>query len=183
VTATAPELRIGVSELRRRPGNRRHVERSLPLGGTSISTAAVPDGAEATVEVTLESLSDGVTATGTVSVSWTGPCRRCLEDTDGVVVAEIHEVFTERPLGGETLALDGDTLDLGPVVRDAVVLHLPLAPLCREDCPGPAPDEFPVATAGDDVAPVDPRWSALAELQLDPEPPGPLDPGTAGPVE
>ena len=33
-------------------------------------------------------------------------------------------------------SLDGDLLDLEPVLRDALVLALPLAPLCRQDCPG-----------------------------------------------
>jgi len=32
--------------------------------------------------------------------------------------------------------LDGDLLDLEPALRDALVLELPLAPLCAEDCPG-----------------------------------------------
>ena len=36
----------------------------------------------------------------------------------------------------EELSLDGDLLDLEPVLRDAVVLALPMSPLCREDCPG-----------------------------------------------
>jgi uncharacterized protein len=183
VTGSAPELRIGVSELRRRPGNRRRIEREVPLDGTAISTASVPDGAPAHVDVVLESLTDGVTVAGSVQVAWVGPCRRCLEDTDGTVVAEIHEVFTYNPIGGETLALDGDTLDLGPVVRDAVVLNLPLAPLCREDCPGPAPELFPVVTATDAPPPVDPRWSALAELHLEGDEDDPFDPEGPDPVE
>ena len=33
----------------------------------------------------------------------------------------------------------GDLLDLEPVLRDAVVLDLPLAPVCRDDCPGLCP--------------------------------------------
>ncbi len=32
--------------------------------------------------------------------------------------------------------LDGDLLDLEPALRDALVLELPLAPLCADDCPG-----------------------------------------------
>lgn len=175
MTAPAPELRIGVSELRRRPGNRRRIERHVPLGGTSISTAAVPEGAEGEVDLMLESLTDGLTVTGVVRVSWSGPCRRCLDETSGTVEAEIHEIFSDHPVGGDLLALQGDTLDLGPVVRDAVVLALPLAPLCREDCPGPDPDNFPVATADQDVPPTDPRWSALAELRFDPEGSDPLE--------
>jgi uncharacterized protein len=175
VTSTVPGLRIGVSDLRRHPGERRRIERSLPLDGVAISTARVPDGAEGTLDVVLESLSDGVTVNGVVRVPWVGPCRRCLEETGGTAEAEVHEVFSDHPVDGELLPFDGDAVDLGPVVHDAVVLALPLAPLCREDCPGPDPEHFPVATADSAPPPVDPRWSALAELRFDPEGTDPLE--------
>ena len=59
-----------------------------------------------------------------------------------------------------------DAVELGPVVHDAAVLALPVAPLCREDCPGPDPEQFPVRTEDGDEGPVeDPRWAALRELQ------------------
>jgi uncharacterized protein len=62
--------------------------------------------------------------------------------------------------------LEGDLLDLEPTVRDAVVLQLPLAPVCREDCPGLC------STCGARLAEdpehshdeVDPRWAALTAL-------------------
>lgn len=178
---TVPELRIGVAELRRRPGNRSEVQRSVPLAGVAVSSAAVPDGAEARVDLTLEALSDGVTARGRIEVPWEGECRRCLETTSGTLVAEVHEVFKDRADEGETLPLDGDSLELGQVVHDAVVLALPLAPLCRPDCPGPDPEQFPVAAAaadGGDGESVDeaerprgdPRWAALDELRFDSDP-------------
>ena len=48
------------------------------------------------------------------------------------------------PAGGtdrdeEAYPLAGDELDLEPLARDAVLLELPLAPLCAEDCPGLCP--------------------------------------------
>ncbi len=54
--------------------------------------------------------------------------------------------------------------DLEPALRDAVVLALPLAPLCTDDCPG-----LCVECGGRraDLAPdhghetLDPRWAAL----------------------
>ena len=64
--------------------------------------------------------------------------------------------------------LDGDLLDLEPVLRDAVVLALPMSPLCLQDCPGlcvecgvPLADTGP--GHGHDEAP-DPRWAALEQL-------------------
>src|SRR5579859_2013342 len=68
----------------------------------------------------------------------------------------------------EDLYLDGDLLNLEPVLRDAVVLVLPMSPLCREDCPGLCVEcGVPLAEAGpghrhDDAA--DPRWAALKQL-------------------
>ena len=49
-----------------------------------------------------------------------------------------------RPGGGtdgdeEAYPLTGDELDLEPLARDAVLLELPLAPLCSEDCRGLCP--------------------------------------------
>lgn len=166
-----PPLRIGVSEVRRRPGNRQHVEREVQIGEIAISTASVPPPGEALLDVVMESLSDGVTVTGVLRVPWQGDCRRCLEPTSGTVETEIAEVFKDRADEGDTYGIDGDAVDLGPAVHDAAVLALPLAPLCREDCPGPDPEEFPVITAAeDDEAPADPRWAALAELRFDSDP-------------
>ncbi len=70
--------------------------------------------------------------------------------------------------------LDGDLLDLEPVLRDAVVLALPMSPLCRDDCPGLCVEcGVPLAEAGPDHQhdeAADPRWAALK--QLDPDHPG-----------
>jgi uncharacterized metal-binding protein YceD (DUF177 family) len=60
-----------------------------------------------------------------------------------------------------------DYIDLEPLLRDAVVLALPLAPVCRDDCPGLCPD---CGARLADVEPdhgheqVDPRWAALRAI-------------------
>jgi uncharacterized protein len=165
---SVPNLRVGVSDLRKHPGSRRRIERGIPLGCLSVTGSAVPAEGVAAVDVTIESLSDGVTVTGEVHFPWEGPCRRCLEPTSGEGVVTVREVFKDQPEGEDLLPLEGDTVDLGAAVHDAVVLGLPMAPLCSEDCPGPAPEEFPVVTAGDEsAAPTDPRWAALSELRFD----------------
>ena len=164
-------LRLGIAELRRRPGNRYVVQRQVPVGEIATSTASIPAPHEVEVDLVLESLSDGLTVSGTISVPWEGECRRCLEPTHGVATAEVLEVFKDRPDEGDTHAIDGDHVDLGPVVHDLSVMALPLAPLCREDCAGPAPSEFPVATGSDPAEPpADPRWAALSELRFDSDP-------------
>jgi uncharacterized protein len=169
---THPVLRIGVMELRRRPGTQRDVHVAATLPGLHITGARVPDDAELVVDATLESIEGGaVTVSGTVTVPWRAECRRCLDDIAGEVTVDLSEVFEVRPVDGETYPIEGDEVDLEPVVRDAALLHLPLAPLCRPDCAGPAPDAFPAIPEGDgseDAEPArDPRWAALDELKFD----------------
>jgi uncharacterized protein len=72
--------------------------------------------------------------------------------------------------------LDGDLLDLEPALRDAVVLALPMSPLCRDDCPGLCVEcGAPLAEAGPghrhENQP-DPRWAGLQQLddQVTPQP-------------
>ena len=186
-------LVVGVAELQRQPGVRRELERDAVLSGLAVAGSAVPEGAPVVVDLVLESLSDGtLTATGEVRAPFVGECRRCLAPVEGEVSAPVREVFEARPTEGETYRLDGDHVDLEPLARDAVLLALPLAPLCRPDCPGPDPEAFPVAvgegpssaddvadTDGDGPAPRDPRWAALDALRLDgdaePDPDGDPD--------
>ena len=57
-----------------------------------------------------------------------------------------------------------------PTFRDAVVLALPLSPLCREDCPGLCAEcGAKLADAGPGHGhsdKLDPRWGALAKLEI-----------------
>ncbi|MCU1353668.1 MAG: hypothetical protein JWM05_2877 [Acidimicrobiales bacterium] len=167
-----PTLIEHVAELRRRLGNQREVHRQLEGAGLALSTARVPDGAEVLLDGMLEAIPNGVVLTGTVRVPWVGECRRCLTETRGEAVSDLREIFDVNPVDGETWPLRGDEIDLGPVLRDTVLLTLPLAPLCSEDCLGPAPDAFPAAPAADaepaeDAEPRrDPRWAALDDLDL-----------------
>lgn len=170
--ATGP-LVLGVTDLRRQPGLRRRVERADVLRDLGISTAVVPEGAEVSVDLELEAVSNGIVATGTVRAPWVGECRRCLRTVEGMSEARVQEIFETDPTEGETYPLGNEVVDLEPMVRDAVLLALPLAPLCGDDCRGPAPETFPTGPAGsgegEDETPVDPRWAALADLDFDPD--------------
>jgi uncharacterized protein len=68
----------------------------------------------------------------------------------------------------EVRYLDGDLLDLEPALRDAVVLTLPMSPLCRDDCPGLCAEcGAPLADAGPDHGhedATDPRWAGLKQF-------------------
>jgi len=116
-----------------------------------------------------ESMADSLSVTGSLDVTWEGDCRRCLEPTQGVTTVEVQEIYEREPTEGETYQLPTDRLDLEPMVRELVLLGLPLAPLCRTSCPGPAPAEFPATVESEPDAdpPIDPRWAALDQVVFD----------------
>jgi uncharacterized protein len=155
-----------VAELLRRLGTRREVAVSAVLDDIAISSATVTEGAEIEGRFTLEAMSDhAITVQGTITAPWTGECRRCLRTIEGTVSLDVDEVFDTRPVEGETYPLDGDRLNVEPLVRDAVLLSLPLAPLCEVACPGPEPETHPIGT--DTSEEIDPRWAGLGDLKFE----------------
>jgi uncharacterized protein len=143
----------------------------LEESGIDPGRSVVPAGAEAEVDVTLTPFEGGVDVAGTVRAPWAGICRRCAEPVAGELSVSVRERFGD-PGSGTTADEDfypivDDEVDLGPMVRDALVLELPMAPLCREDCAGLCPqcganrNEGPCAC----VAPRDPRWANLDVLR------------------
>ena len=161
-------LQVGVTELLAHPGIRRELHTSVVLDGLETTAARVPEGGEVAVDLVLEAIGGGaLTATGTVGAPWQGDCRRCLEPVEGSAEVDVREIFESHPTEGETYALGGEQIDLEPMVRDAVLLALPLAPLCAETCAGPAPDAFPTGPVSESDPPSDPRWAALSELEFD----------------
>ena len=163
---------VHVADLRRRLGQRREVPIDLRLDEqVVVGSRTLPE--PVVGSVVIESIERGVSALGQVAFAWAGDCRRCLEPVLGRIDVAIDEIFqVDAPEDSELIDFDGDTIDLGPVVRDAVALSLPLAPLCRSDCAGPDPDRYPARTVDEheDAAsadtPVDPRWAALDQLDF-----------------
>ena len=91
--------------------------------------------------------------------------RRAHDQHDQHDKHEWHDEYEEQD---EERYLDGDLLDLEQAFRDAVVLALPMSPLCRDDCPGLCVEcGVPLADAGPGhrhEAAADPRWAALRHL-------------------
>jgi len=146
------------------------------LEGVELASAEVTTGFLA-VDLLLEHLGSQLTAIGGLHVAWTAPCRRCLEPISDVIDVQVHEVFERTPVEGETYELEEEFVDLRPMISEALLLALPIAPLCREDCEGPEPDRFPANSAADPEGPDDggadgsaggdPRWAALDQLTFD----------------
>ena len=160
---------VSVAALRKRAGSRRPVQLSGPLPGLSVSGSAVADGTPIEADLVLESLQgEAILATGTVVSAWEGACRRCLGPASGELRVEVRELFETASDQEETYPLTGDRVDLEPLVRDAVLLELPQAPLCSEECKGLCPTcgiNRNEGTCTCEPTNRDPRWAALDELK------------------
>jgi uncharacterized protein len=168
-------LVLDTRELGRRPGSMKRLRRPVPVpGDLGLELVRVPEGATVDLDLRLESVMEGVLASGTARVPVSGECGRCLGRIDDALTVEFQELYAypDSPTDDttdedEVSRLHGDLLDLEPVLRDAVVLALPTNPLCRDDCPGLCPG---CGTRWDVLPPDhtheqgDPRWAALEQL-------------------
>ena len=182
---------VPITSLRRSLGNRREEQRSGRIGELKVADSRVPEHAEVSADVILDSVDGGIEAAAIVLAPWEGECRRCLKPVGGTLRCEVREMYRPRPAGEppdedeETYPLKGEMLDLRPLVRDAVLLELPIAPLCREDCAGLCPTCGADLNDGPcDCPPTesDPRWAALDVLkglsEARPDAPGETQPGS-----
>ncbi len=163
---------ISTHDLSRQPGAMRPLELSAPApADLGIALLGVPEGSPVRLDLRLEAVMEGILVSGVAQVSLTGECARCLEPLEQELEAPLQELFAypENDIGDDSAGqLDGEYLDLEPVLRDAVVTALPFQPVCREDCPGLCTEcGARLADDPDHAHPdqVDPRWAALADLQ------------------
>jgi uncharacterized protein len=125
------------------------------------------------IDVELTTVAEGVIVEGKVSTEWQAPCSRCLRSVSGPIESQVQELFEVRPVEGVSYLLGDETLDLTGMVRDALLLDLPLLAGCPEPQPCPhAPAELVELTEDEiDDEPegpmADPRWAALDGLKFE----------------
>jgi uncharacterized protein len=165
---------LDTRSLGRQPGSMRTIQRRVPAPAElRQDLVGVPEGSPLDLDLRLESATEGVLVTGTLHATLAGECGRCLDPVRGELRVEIVELFAyPGSLTEETTEQDevdrivDDLIDVEPVVRDTVVLGLPITPLCRPDCAGLCPtcgqrlDDLPADHAHEVL---DPRWAALTE--------------------
>jgi uncharacterized protein len=169
-------LVLDTRELGRRPGSMRPWQRVVPAPAPmGLGLTTVAEGSDVELDLRLESVVEGVLVSGTVRAVATGECGRCLDPVEIPITAELVELYAypgdDKDGGGpdedEVSRLEGDFIPLEARLRDAVVLALPLRPVCRTDCPGLCATcgarlaDVPTDHAHDEM---DSRWSALSRL-------------------
>jgi len=164
---------MSTHELGRRAGSMQRVERVLPApADLGVDMIGVPKGADVELSIRLEAVMEGVLVTGTARAPLQGECARCLDPLTSEAEVGFQELFfySAEDAAEDDQLLDGELLDLEPTFRDAVVLALPLSPVCSEDCPGLCVEcGVKLAEAGADHRHddrTDIRWAALKDLKL-----------------
>lgn len=180
---------LDTRELGRRPGSQQRVQRTAEAPAElGIEILSVPEGSPVSLDLRLEGVMEGVLLTGKAEADLEGECARCLEPIEDTISVDLQELYvyddSDNPEAddeeSDVSRLQGDLLDLEPVLRDAVVLALPFQPLCSDDCPGLCTEcgarlaDDPDHSHGD---PVDPRWAALGGLDIADADPNP-EPGS-----
>ena len=172
---------LDVSRLGMRPGSMITFDDTVAAPSRiGIELIGIPAGAPVDLDLRLESVSEGVLVSGTVSAPTEGECSRCLTPVSGEVEIHLTELFAYPDSATEATTDEDDevgrvvddTVDLEQPIIDAVGMMLPFSPLCRDDCPGLCPEcGAALADFEGDVEPhrhdvIDPRWAKLAALQL-----------------
>lgn len=164
-------LKAGVGTDLRQP-----IEGTIDLESTEVESIAPIDG-----EVRFQRTNVGILATGAFESRVRMQCIRCLEPVDEDITVSFDEMYlptievnTGRPMPPITeelgFAIDArHHLDLAEMIRQQVILALPMQPLCREDCAGICPicggnRNFNPCNC---EAEADARWVELARLSLD----------------
>lgn len=165
---TSPFL-IPVHELINRPGLMKELDLEItiaePLGEAA---ASVVTGSIIDLSVRLESVHEGILATGEVDADAEALCSRCLEPLKLPVEVDFQELFAYSGSGEDDFTVSDDQIDLEPVIRDAVVLSLPFQPVCSPDCLGLCAEcGFKLAQDPNHVheQQVDSRWTELLKLK------------------
>lgn len=175
---------LDTRSLGRKPGSMKTLRRTVTVPDRiGLDLIAVPAEAEVNLDLTLQSVSEGVLVTGSVTAPIAGECSRCLEPFTDEIILQVTELFaypdsvTEQTTeDDEVYRLVDDMINLEPVVRDMIGLELPLQPLCEPDCPGLCAEcGVRMAIAGSDHRHeiLDPRWAGLAKFTAE-------SPGTGG---
>ena len=186
-------FQFSTHELPRRAGEMKEYQLDLEiLEPVGVPLVAVPAGDLIELDMRLESVAEGVLLSADIYAVAKGECIRCLDPVEITVERKIQELYRYEPTnerGGkrkkhssrsetsdeidldavDELWLDGNEMNLEIPIRDAVVLDLPVNPLCSEDCLGLCPDcgeKWEKLPEGHAHEVIDARWAGLTGLDF-----------------
>jgi len=179
-------VRVVVTDIVGRPGSTHPLQERVPTvdfgGDWGPADGMLDDTVD--LDLHLDSVVDGILVRGTVSFGVTLACARCLKPLPTRIDAHVTELFVDPARDhddeddvepGYELLDDLTAIDLSTLVRDALLIDLPIRVLCRADCAGLCPECGAELDAGDcghgGQDGIDPRWAALADLDLPPSDP------------
>ncbi len=170
---TSP-MTVDITRLGRRPGAMVTLRETVPSPSRiGLDMIGIDPGAPLELDLRIQSVSEGVLVTGTVTAPTVGECARCLTPVNGRVQVDLTELFaypdsttvatTEEDEVGRIV---DDTINLEQSIIDAVGLELPFSPVCTPDCPGLCPECGVSLAAEPDHHHdrIDPRWAKLAGM-------------------
>ncbi|HEY4556669.1 MAG TPA: DUF177 domain-containing protein [Enteractinococcus sp.] len=168
---------LSVRELLEQPGASEQVEVSWPAPAElSVPLLGIEQNSAMQVDIRLDSVHEGVLASGTVEGTLTGQCSRCLDPITETITVDIQELFQSEfdPMidEDEQHLVEQGLINVEPIMRDALVTSLPFQPRCSPDCQGLCDQcGIRLENAGPDHyhEQLDPRWAALAKLVSDNE--------------
>lgn len=138
---------VSVAALLRQPGGTMPISLAFPFDDAGeLDDEALPSyatrieaDAEVRIEGELQHASGALSLVAKASAPWRGECRRCTAEVLGTATADLLERFMEPGAAArdaDAYEIVDDQVDLGEVARDNLLLAIPLAPLCAEDCRG-----------------------------------------------
>ena len=168
-------LLIDVSGLAGKPGSSRRLSASGSIPGLAGGMGRVDDGDPVHLDVTLTSREDGIVVKGRAWGQLRLSCSRCLvEYVEDFNVGQ-NETFyysAEQADEQDGYEIQDQTVDLEPMLRDAIVLNIPIRPVHAEDCRGLCPvcgTDLNIATCEHGGEAVDTRWAPLRKLRAEVE--------------
>jgi uncharacterized protein len=193
--STDNDLIFNVAQLMKDPvGSTRKLEIATPtleLSDGSAENGGVPvEASDVQGQVKVTKLSHDLLVQGEVGAQVGVQCSRCLDDVTVSVEGKLEERFqptvdveTGRPVRPEEDDEDDTVFDISPnhemdltePVRQALLVALPLKPLCREDCKGLCPQCGANWNNGPCDCPtetIDNRWAGLRDIKLEDLPAG-----------
>jgi uncharacterized protein len=160
---------IDVRDLVGRPGASKVEQVAGTLETLETELASLARDAPIRGELVLESIVEGIVASGRLEGAFELRCARCLREFERGFAVDLQELFVMFPHeDSDEYPLDPEGfLEPDQMVRDVVGVELPFAPVCRQDCRGLC------ARCGGDLnlgectceePRIDPRWEALDVL-------------------